>query len=80
MTGNTGSSKTKTEGIAVAGKTPRQIFKQPMTSCKSGNFKGGLALYNTYAHIDTRGNNATWGDVGGSAMFCKLRILEQKLR
>jgi len=47
--------------IAVSGKTPHQVFSQLMTWRDSGKFKGGLGLYNTFVHIDTRGNNATWG-------------------
>jgi uncharacterized protein YcbK (DUF882 family) len=26
-----------------------------------GEFSGGLGLYNSFVHIDTRGRNATWG-------------------
>ena len=25
-----------------------------------GEFKGGIGVYNTFVHIDTRGNNAGW--------------------
>lgn len=48
--------------IAVSGKTPQQVFNQLMTWRDSGKFKGGLGLYNTFVHIDTRGSNATWGN------------------
>ena len=48
--------------IAVAGKTPRQVFNQLMTWRDAGKFKGGLGLYNTFVHVDTRGYNATWGN------------------
>lgn len=27
----------------------------------AGVFRGGVGLYNTFVHVDTRGNNATWG-------------------
>ncbi|GAA5124712.1 DUF882 domain-containing protein [Luteolibacter yonseiensis] len=49
--------------IAVSGKTPRQVFAVLDQWRKEGKFKGGLGLYSTFVHIDTRGNNATWGDV-----------------
>ena len=47
--------------IAVAGKTPRQVFDQLSAWRDAGKFKGGLGLYNSFVHIDTRGSNATWG-------------------
>jgi len=47
--------------IAVAGKTPRQVFDQLADWRVSGKFSGGLGLYNTFVHVDTRGYNATWG-------------------
>ena len=48
--------------IAVAGKTPRQVFEVLKDWRAAGKFKGGLGLYNSFVHIDTRGSNATWGD------------------
>ena len=27
---------------------------------KAGMFRGGIGLYNTFVHVDTRGNNKTW--------------------
>lgn len=48
--------------IAIAGKNPLQVFEQLMTWRDAGKFKGGLGLYNTFVHIDTRGYNATWGN------------------
>ena len=47
--------------IAVSGKTPRQVFDQLADWRTAGKFKGGLGLYSTFTHIDTRGYNATWG-------------------
>lgn len=47
--------------IAVAGRTPRQVFDQLRAWRDAGRFKGGLGLYRTFVHIDTRGTNATWG-------------------
>lgn len=47
--------------IAVSGRTPRQVFNQLLTWRAAGRFKGGLGLYNSFVHIDTRGSNATWG-------------------
>jgi uncharacterized protein YcbK (DUF882 family) len=47
--------------IAVAGKTPKQVFDKLLTWRAEGKFKGGIGLYNSFVHIDTRGSNATWG-------------------
>jgi len=46
--------------IAVSGKTPRQVFNQLLDWRNDGQFQGGLGLYSTFVHIDTRGSNATW--------------------
>lgn len=48
--------------IAVAGMSPRQVFHRLMQWRDAGKFKGGLGLYSTFVHIDTRGSNATWGN------------------
>jgi uncharacterized protein YcbK (DUF882 family) len=47
--------------IAVSGRTPRQVFDVLLDWREEEKFKGGLGLYNTFVHIDTRGTNATWG-------------------
>lgn len=47
--------------IAVAGKAPRQVFDVLSAWRAAGKFKGGLGLYNSFVHVDTRGSNATWG-------------------
>lgn len=47
--------------IAVAGKSPRQVFEVLIKWRDEGRFKGGLGLYNSFVHIDTRNSNATWG-------------------
>ena len=47
--------------IAVSGVSPKKVFNYLLARRKSGDFKGGLGLYPTFVHLDTRGNNATWG-------------------
>tara|TARA_R100001530_G_scaffold5363_1_gene6640 strand:+ start:466 stop:891 length:426 start_codon:yes stop_codon:yes gene_type:complete len=43
---------------------PRVTPKEAFTSLKklrdAGAFKGGLGIYTSFVHIDTRGRNATW--------------------
>lgn len=46
--------------IAVSGKSPKQVFAVLSQWRSEGKFKGGLGLYSTFVHIDTRGYNATW--------------------
>ncbi|MFK7909416.1 MAG: YcbK family protein [Akkermansiaceae bacterium] len=41
--------------------SPRQAFDMANQLRKAGYFKGGIGLYKTFIHIDTRGRNATWG-------------------
>jgi uncharacterized protein YcbK (DUF882 family) len=46
--------------IAVAGKSPKQVIDVLRAWRKEGRFTGGLGLYDTFVHIDTRGYNANW--------------------
>jgi len=48
--------------IAVAGKSPAEVFQVLKAWRAAGRFRGGLGLYRTFVHIDTRGSNATWGE------------------
>ena len=40
---------------------PEDAFKEACRMRGEGSFKGGLGLYSSFIHIDTRGRNATWG-------------------
>jgi uncharacterized protein YcbK (DUF882 family) len=46
--------------ISVAGVTPTRVFDRLKAYRTAGLFKGGLGLYSSFVHIDTRGENATW--------------------
>lgn len=46
--------------IVMSGFTPRQVHAQLKKWRDEGKFKGGLGLYSTFVHIDTRGYNADW--------------------
>jgi hypothetical protein len=39
---------------------PKTLHKILKGMRDKGMFKGGLGLYNTFVHLDTRGNNADW--------------------
>jgi uncharacterized protein YcbK (DUF882 family) len=40
--------------------SPRELFDLLTDLRTRGRFQGGLGLYNTFVHLDTRGKNATW--------------------
>lgn len=48
--------------IAVSGVAPHTVFRILKEWRAAGKFTGGLGLYRTFVHIDTRGSNATWGE------------------
>lgn len=46
--------------ISVAGKTPSQVARLVREMRASAVFRGGVGLYRTFVHVDTRGVNADW--------------------
>lgn len=46
--------------IAVAGVSPKEVFTVLKKWRTQKRFSGGLGLYETFVHIDTRGHDATW--------------------
>lgn len=44
--------------------SPRRLHQYLMELRRNGIFKGGLGLYQTFVHIDTRGRNADWKGSG----------------
>lgn len=46
--------------ISVATKVPEEVFQKLRQWRDAGKFAGGLGLYRSFVHIDTRGSNATW--------------------
>lgn len=45
---------------SMGGATPRRIFTILKAMRDARAFSGGLGLYTSFVHIDTRGNNSTW--------------------
>lgn len=39
----------------------KQLYDQLIAMRKGGAFKGGVGIYDSFVHVDTRGKNATWG-------------------
>lgn len=46
--------------IKINGVSPRKVYDVLNNWRHHGRFAGGLGLYSTFVHIDTRGRNATW--------------------
>jgi lysozyme len=46
--------------ISFAGHSPRRIHEELTAMRNAKRFRGGLALYSSFVHIDTRGTNANW--------------------
>lgn len=46
--------------IAVAGVSPKAVYTALLTLRQRKLWTGGLGLYSTFVHIDTRGYNANW--------------------
>jgi uncharacterized protein YcbK (DUF882 family) len=46
--------------LAVAGHRPSEVFRLLQSWRTAKRFTGGLGLYDTFVHIDTRPTNATW--------------------
>lgn len=38
-----------------------QLYDQLIAMRNGGAFKGGVGIYDSFVHVDTRGKNATWG-------------------
>jgi hypothetical protein len=41
-------------------KSPAKLYKILLEMRRDGKFKGGLGLYRSFVHLDTRGVNANW--------------------
>jgi uncharacterized protein YcbK (DUF882 family) len=52
--------KARAFDFSVPGYTPHEIFKILQTWRAQGQFIGGLGLYRSFVHLDTRGSLATW--------------------
>jgi uncharacterized protein YcbK (DUF882 family) len=47
--------------IQVSRTSPRAVYNKLLAWRRAGKFVGGLGLYSTFVHVDTRPYNATWG-------------------
>lgn len=54
------SQHTQFNALDLRTTSPKQLHKILTEMRDRGEFKGGLGLYKTFVHLDTRGNNADW--------------------
>lgn len=47
--------------IKAPGLSPRKVWLELRKMRSEGKFKGGIGLYPTFVHVDTRGENVNWG-------------------
>lgn len=58
--GVSNSQHVKFNAVDIATPSPAKLYILLMEMRRDGLFKGGLGLYRTFVHMDTRGYNATW--------------------
>lgn len=46
--------------LQADGATPHEVYKLLKIWRDQGRFQGGIGLYATFVHVDTRGTNADW--------------------
>lgn len=54
------SQHTSFHALDLGTSAPKQLHKILTELRDKGEFKGGLGLYKTFVHVDTRGTNADW--------------------
>lgn len=60
ISGASKSFHTKFNALDLRTSAPKQLHKILLDLRNKGLFKGGLGLYKTFVHVDTRGYNADW--------------------
>lgn len=54
------STHVKFNATDLVSDSPAKLYLVLMDMRREGLFKGGLGLYRSFVHLDTRGHNATW--------------------
>lgn len=54
------SQHVRFNAVDISTASPAKLYLVLMEMRRDGLFKGGLGLYRTFVHMDTRGYNATW--------------------
>lgn len=60
ISGASKSQHVEFTALDLSTNNPRQLFKVLAKMRDAGEFTGGIGLYPTFVHVDTRGSNATW--------------------
>lgn len=58
--GVSNSAHVRFNATDLVSESPAKLYLLLMDMRREGIFKGGLGLYRSFVHMDTRGNNATW--------------------
>jgi len=54
------STHVKFNAVDLVTDSPAALYLGLLNLRRDGLFKGGLGLYRSFVHLDTRGHNATW--------------------
>ena len=54
------STHVKFNAVDLVTNSPAALYLVLLNLRRDGLFKGGLGLYRSFVHLDTRGHNATW--------------------
>jgi len=52
--------------FTASGKSPREVTKALFKLRGEGFFRGGIGIYQSFTHVDTRGHNAEWAGSGAT--------------
>lgn len=58
--GVSNSTHVRFNAVDLVTDAPAKLYLILMEMRREGLFKGGLGLYRSFVHLDTRGHNATW--------------------
>ena len=60
INGVSNSTHVKFNAVDLVTDSPAALYLVLLNLRRDGFFKGGLGLYRSFVHLDTRGHNATW--------------------
>jgi uncharacterized protein YcbK (DUF882 family) len=58
--GSSASTHMQFQAVDLQCKDPGRLYQILLALRQAGEFRGGLGLYHSFVHLDTRGHNATW--------------------
>jgi uncharacterized protein YcbK (DUF882 family) len=58
--GSSASTHMQFQALDLGCKEPHRLYTILIELRRAGLFKGGIGIYHSFVHLDTRGHNATW--------------------